>query len=227
MAGTLLPAPFAYFTDAQGAPLSGGFVYTYITGTDTPSPVYHDASLSTEWDNPIELPADGTVTMYQGSVTLKMKVYDADMNLIRTVDPIASAEAASSSGNITVFSFGGDDYYPITATSIPTGTTVAASHPGTSFFTIDSDDLPGSVTLQGMLQAGSGETVTASLVNLSQGSPNTPMVSIESTSTAGELQTSSVISFPAGGTDRTYAVKTFTATGVASYGWSFALVRSA
>lgn len=226
MAGPLLPAPFTYFTDDEGHPLVGGKVYTYITGTDTPSPVYQNASLATEWSNPIIIPADGRVTMYQGEVTLKMKVYDADDVLIETIDPIVPASSASGSGGVTTFQFGGDDSYPVIVTALPTGTTVATIHPGTSLFTIDSDNIPGTVVLQGMLQAGTGETITASLVNLSQGSPDTPMVSITSTSTAGELQVSTAITFPAGGTDRTYAVKTKTATGVASYGWAFALVRS-
>jgi hypothetical protein len=225
MAGTLLPAPFTYFTDDEGAPLVGGHVYTYLSGTDTPAPVYQDASLSTEWDNPLEIPADGKVTMYQDANTLKMKVYDADDNLLATYDPIQSTSVNSTSAG-SAFTFGGEPSYPITVTALPSGTSAATIHPGTSFFTIDSADLLGDYVFQGMLQAGTGETVTASLVNLSQGSPDTPIESITSTSTAGELQTSAVITFAAGGTPRTYAIKTKTATGVASYAYGFALMRS-
>lgn len=227
MAGTLLPAPFTYFTDDEGNPLVGGKVYTYISGTDTPHPVYSNADLSVEWIIPITIPADGKVTMYQDSTTLKMKIYDADLNLIRTVDPIQSVALSGGGGTGgTSFTFGGDDSFPITVTALPTGTTVAALHPGTSIFRLDSDDLIGDYGIQGMLQAGSGETVTASLVNLSQGSPDTPLVSITSSSTAGELQISSVITFAAGGVERDYAIKTKTSLGSApSYGWSFSLVR--
>lgn len=226
MAGTLMPAPYTYFHDAQGNPLVGGQVSTFITGTDTPTPVYHDAALSTEWDNPFTVPADGNVTIYQAANTIKMVIKDADGNLIATIDPIQSTALLAGGGGAAVFTFGGDDYYPITNTSLPSGTTVATIHPGTSLFTIDSANLVGDMLLQGMLQAGSGETVTASLVNLSQGSPDTPMVSIASSSTAGELQVSGVITFPAGGTDRTYAIKTKTGAGVQSFGWGFALVKA-
>lgn len=225
MAGTLTPAWFLYFADDEGNPLVGGKVYTYITGTSTPTPVYQDADLNTEWDNPIIIPADGVVVIYQAANTIKAIIHDADDVLVRTIDPIGSNALNTSAGGSS-FTFGGNDSYPITVTALPSGTAVSTIHPGTSFFSIDSSDLVGDYVLQGMMQAGTGETVTASLVNLSQGSPDTAIVSIASTSTTGELQTSSVITFAAGGTARTYAVKTKTATGVASYVWGLALVRS-
>ena len=226
MAGTLTPAWFHYFTDSEGAPLSGGKVYTYLTGTSTPTPVYQDADLLVPFSNPIILPADGRVTIYQDANTIKAVWYTSADVLVDSVDPIGSVAINASLGGAS-FTFGGDDSFPITVTSLPSGTTVATIHPGTSFFSIDSNDLIGDYVLQGMLQAGTAETVTASLVNLSQGSPDTALVSIASTATAGELQQSAVITFAAGGTERTYAVKTKTATGVASYGWGFSLVRTA
>jgi len=227
MAGTLLPAPFTYFTDDEGAPLVGGTVTTYITGTSTLSPVYHDAALLTAWDNPLTIPADGKVRMYQGTVTLKMVVKDADGNVLDTYDPIQStAESASSGAGIAAFTFGGAEDFPITVTSLPSGATAAAIHPGSSFVLVDSDNLTGDYLLQGMLQAGAAETVTASLVNVSQGSPDTAIISISSTDTVGELKQSTVITFAAGGTARTYAVKTKTSAAAApSYAWGFALVK--
>lgn len=225
MAGTLTPAWFLYFTTSTGTPLSGGKIYTYITGTSTPITVYQDADLLVPFSNPIIIPSNGQVTIYQGANTIKAVVYNSADVLQDSYDPIQSTALVSSVG-VSAFTFGGDDSYPITVTALPSGTTVATIHPGTSFFTVDSSDLVGTYVLQGMLQAGAAETVTASLVNLSQGSPDTAIVSIASTATAGELQVSSAITFAAGGTDRTYAVKTKTGTGVASYGWGFALVRT-
>lgn len=227
MAGTLTPAWFLYFTDSQGNPLVGGRIHTFISGTSTPTPVYQDAALTTPWSNPIIIPADGRVTIYQDANTIKAIVSDSAGNVLETIDPIASTALNASGLSGGMFSFGGDDYYPVTPTSLPSGTTVATIHPGSTFWTVDSTNLVGDFVLQGMLKAGTGETITASLVNLSQGSPDTPIVSISSSSTAGELQVSSVITFAAGGTARTYAVKTKTATGVASYGWAFQIVRQA
>ena len=227
MPGTLIPAPYTYFTDDEGVPLVGGLVYTYITGTSTLTPVYHDAALSDPWDNPFEVPASGKATLYQDTDTIKMVIKDADGNVLETIDPIQSVGSTSSGGSgVSVFTFEGDDYFPITATAIPSGTTVSVIHPGTTFYTVDSADLVGDYVLQGMMQVTSAETVTASLVNLSQGSPDTAIVSITSTSTAGELKTSSVITFAASGTARTYAVKTYTAAGVPSYVWNLSLVRT-
>ena len=226
MAGTLTPAWFLYFTDDEGNPLVGGHIYTYISGTDTLTPVYHDATLLDPWDNPLEIPADGKVTMYQDVNTIKAKVYDADDNLLATYDPIQSTALSGGGGSAGIaYPFGGDDSFPITATALPSGTTVATIHPGTGFFVIDSADLIGDYGLQAMMQAGTAETVTASFVNLSQGSPDTPIVSIASSSTSGEQQTSAAITFAASGTARTYAVKTKTGSGVASYVWAVNLVR--
>lgn len=226
MAGTLIPAPFIYFTDDEGNPLNAGTFETYITGTATPTPVYHDADLLDPWDNPATIPADGKAIIYMDANTIKMVVKDEDGNVLQTIDPIQSTALAGGGGTGGIaFTFGGDDSFPITVTALPSGTTVATIHPGTSFFSIDSADLIGDYGLQAMMQAGTGETVTASFVNLSQGSPDTPIVSIASSNTAGELQTSAAITFAASGTARTYAIKTKTATGVASYVWGAALVR--
>ena len=134
------------------------------------------------------------------------------------------AGGGGGSGGVA-FTFGGDDYYPIVVTSLPSGTSLATWHPGTTILRIDSGDLIGDYGLQGILQAGTAETVTASLVNLSQGSPDTALVSISSSSTAGELQISTAITFAAPGTARDYAIKTKVGAGTASYGWQFQLVR--
>ena len=228
MPGALIAAPFTYFTDDEGAPLVGGQIEFYITGTDVHAPVYHDSTLMDAWTEPIIVPADGKVVIYQPTDSLlKMIVKDADGNVLMTVDPIAPTAGASGSGATSAaFTFGGDDFFPVTATAIPSGTTVAVIHPGSSFFTEDSANLVGTYTLQGMMQAGTGETITAALVNLSQGSPDTAIVSMTSTDTAGELKVSGTITFAASGTARTYAVKTYVASGTPSYAWSFQLMRS-
>jgi hypothetical protein len=226
MAGTLTPSWFLYFTDSVGAPLSGGKVYTYVTGTTTPATVYQDAALAVPWSNPIILPADGKVTIYQDAETIKAVVYNSADVLQDSYDPIASTALNSSLGG-SIFSFEGDDFYPITVTAYPTGTAVSAIHPGTTLFSVDSNNLVGTYVLQGMLQVSATETVSAALVNLSEGSPDTAIVEITSTATAGELKSSTAITFSAGGTARTYAVKTKTAAGVTSSGWAFNLVRTA
>lgn len=227
MAGTLIPAPFIYFTDDEGNPLVDGTFETFITGTSTPTPVYHDADLADPWDNPATIPADGKAIIYMDANTIKMVVKDSDGNVLQTIDPIQSVALSGGGGSGGIaFDFDGDDDFPITVTALPSGTTLATLHPGTSILRIDSNDLIGDYGLQAMLQAGSGETVTGSLVNLSQGSPDTPLVSVTSSSTSGELQTSTVITFAAGGTARDYGIKSKTSVGSApGYAYGFKLVR--
>ena len=61
MALGLLPWIELRFLDADGNPLSGGFLYSYIAGTTTPQDTYSESSGAdgTENPNPIELDADG------------------------------------------------------------------------------------------------------------------------------------------------------------------------
>jgi hypothetical protein len=64
-AATLFAEPHAYLTDNRdstatpGAPLVGAKIYVYVTGTTTPSPVYHDSGLSSAWTQPIVTTANG------------------------------------------------------------------------------------------------------------------------------------------------------------------------
>jgi hypothetical protein len=60
---TLSPSPRQYFTDANGNPLSGGHVCTYIAGTSTPVFTYSDTS-GTQNQNPIVLDGSGRAVIY-------------------------------------------------------------------------------------------------------------------------------------------------------------------
>jgi hypothetical protein len=56
-----LPYPQACFTDSNGAPLAGGFLYSYQAGSSTPLATFHIDTLGhqTANQNPIRLPATG------------------------------------------------------------------------------------------------------------------------------------------------------------------------
>lgn len=49
------------FFDTNGAPLSGGKIYSYLAGTTTPAPTYTDQTGATPLSNPIILNAAGRV----------------------------------------------------------------------------------------------------------------------------------------------------------------------
>lgn len=93
-------------------------------------------------------------------------------------------------------------------TSFPSGATFDKLAPNTDVVAFDSASLPaGTYKLQAVLAAEGGATVTLSLVNLSDGAPDTAIVSITSTSATGQQQTSSAITFATGGASKTYGVK--------------------
>jgi hypothetical protein len=123
-----------------------------------------------------------------------------------TADNIASVGLAGSFTNLTVQPMYGDGNSPITATSYPSGATYAELHAGSLIFNIDSAYLTGTYALECML-LGSGGTVSAALMNLSDGSPDTALVTISSASSTGERQISSTITFAASGSAKNYGVK--------------------
>jgi hypothetical protein len=69
-----------------------------------------------------------------------------------------------------------------------------------------------------MMKSDGGVTASLALVNLTDGAPDTPLVTLTSTSATGERQVSSAITFAAGGSTKVYALKSKTSSGV-SYCW--------
>lgn len=122
--------------------------------------------------------------------------------------------------------FGGDQASPVIATSYPSGATADKLHAGTLIWNVDSALLTGTYRLEGMLLGVGGITITAGIMNLSDGSPDTALAEISSTSTTGDRQRSSAITFPGGGAGKNYGIKTKVASG-AGLAWGFSLVRSA
>jgi len=78
---TLLPAPEQQWIDANGAPLAGGSVATYIPGTTTPKATWQDSAGTIQNTNPITLDAAGRAIIY-GSGSYRFIVQDADGNTI-------------------------------------------------------------------------------------------------------------------------------------------------
>ncbi len=73
----------------QGAPVAGGSLYVYQTGTTTPVTIYTDAGLTTPASNPYTLDSNGSASFYVGtSVALKFVVYTSTGTLVETVDPV-------------------------------------------------------------------------------------------------------------------------------------------
>lgn len=97
-AGTLSPSPKQYFWNLlTGAPLAGGFVYTYVAGTTTPAATYLDSALSTVNTNPIIINGAGYATIYlRTGNTYKFIVTDSAGVAVYTQDGIEADPSGSS-----------------------------------------------------------------------------------------------------------------------------------
>lgn len=237
--GTLSPYAFAQFCNNSGVPLAAGLLYTYEAGTTTPATTYLDSTLTVgnQNTNPIILDSGGRCTIYLDASSYKYILTDGvgynalipvsvvQGVVIDTQDNVQSTAVGQSGGLGEIYFMGGDFSSPITLTSYPSGATVDKLHIGSGIYSVDSADLPGTYSLQAML-IGNGGTVTLALVNLSDGAPDTPLVTITSTSTTGELKTSSSITFAASGTSKSYGIKAKVSAGF-GLAWSAKITRTA
>lgn len=103
---TLTPSPKMQFLDANGAPLSGGKLYTYISGTTTPLVTYTDATAGTPNANPIILDSRGEANVWLGASRYSMKLTTFADALVWTADGIGGvatlSDLAASSGSSLV-----------------------------------------------------------------------------------------------------------------------------
>lgn len=91
-------APFfnAQFFGDDGAPLAGGKLYTYESGTTTPQTTYEDQAGATTNSNPIVLDAAGRCELWlDPALEYSLVLRDADSVLIYTWDDISGAAAAA------------------------------------------------------------------------------------------------------------------------------------
>lgn len=227
MSGTLAPAGKFLGLSDTGVPLNGGLLYTYAAGTSTPATTYNDVDLAPAHANanPVVLDSAGRATVYLDATSYKFVLKTAAGVTVWSQDNIPSTGLNTAAIGSELVTLGGTPDTPIVATSYPSGTTFDKVHAGTMLWSFDSANLTGTYVLEGML-LGNGGTVTAALVNLSDGAPDTALVTIASSSTTGERQASSAITFAAGGAAKVYAIKVKVSAG-SGRAWMLRIVRTA
>lgn len=98
---------FQFFT-TTGLPLNGGFLYTYLAGTTTPTATYTDNTGGTPNSNPIVLSSDGRlaneVWLTQG-LAYKFTLKDSLNNTIATYDNIPGINDKTISADIDMNGF--------------------------------------------------------------------------------------------------------------------------
>ena len=85
---SLSPTPKLQFFDLNGAPLSGGLLYTYEAGSTTPLATYTDSTGVSANTNPIVLDSRGEANVWLGVDSYKLALYTSAGVLIWTVDNI-------------------------------------------------------------------------------------------------------------------------------------------
>jgi len=93
---SLSPTPKLQFFDLNGAPLSGGLLYTYAAGTTTPLATYTDSTGLIANTNPIVLDSRGEANVWLGAAIYKFALYTSAGVLIWTVDNINGSTFAST-----------------------------------------------------------------------------------------------------------------------------------
>ncbi len=207
--GTLAPSFWWTAFDDDGLIIPGALLNFYLSGTTTPSDVYHDADLSSAWTQPVACDAYGRAVMYLDPSVGNLKMIQTDPDGVPvgpTVDPVSPTNAGSS-GLGDIFEFGSNSTAPVTQTTYDSGATYDKIQPGSSVWIVDPATLTGTYVLEAQGVQDTSGTLTVALVNLSGGSPDTPIATVAITSLTGQVAQSSAIVFPAGGADVTFAIK--------------------
>jgi len=92
---SLTPSPKLQFFDANGAPLSGGKLYTYEAGTTTPLVTYTDYGAGTPNANPVILDSRGEASVWLGSLAYKMLLKTSADATVWTVDNMNHGDTAT------------------------------------------------------------------------------------------------------------------------------------
>jgi hypothetical protein len=221
--GTIMPAPKFTALDNNGLPCAGCLLYTYAAGTTSNQATYSDSALTTPNANPVVMDASGRATIFLSATSYKFVLKTGAGATLWTVDNVASIGLSTAAVGSELVVFGGQPNSPVTGTSYPSGTTNDKLHAGTLIWNFNSANVVGTYALEGML-LGNGGTISVSLVNLSDGNPDTPLVTITSSNSTGERQISSAITFAAAGAAKNYGVKVKVSAGY-GYAWIIRLVR--
>ena len=145
---SLSPTPKLQFFDLNGAPLSGGLLYTYEAGTTTPLASYTDSTGLIANTHPIVLDSRGEANVWLGAAIYKFALYTSAGVLIWTVD------------NINGSTFG--------VNAVGDGTTTAFSV--VNGFT--------AIYINGVYQNRNTYTVTSGTVTFSQAPPYTSIIEV-------------------------------------------------
>jgi len=162
------PIPYAEWMDGDGAPLAGGKLYFYATGTSTPQATYSDSTLTTPNANPVVANADGWwPAIFLQGLTYKVVLKDANDVQIWSADPVygagggggpvsTSIRIVTVSGNVTA----NDGTVEVNSALATTQTLPAAATVTGSQFTVKNINT-GTVTVAGTIDGATNYSIPA------------------------------------------------------------------
>jgi hypothetical protein len=95
MSALLLPVLKQRFFDSNGAPLVGGFLWSYVAGTSTPAATYSDYSGSIPNTNPVVLDSTGSASVWLGAGAYKFILMDQNNVVQFSVDEVSVSGSTS------------------------------------------------------------------------------------------------------------------------------------
>lgn len=168
----------AQFFNNDGVPLSGGLIYTYAAGTNTPANTYTTGAGNIPHSNPIVLDSAGRVPTGEiwltDGVAYKFVIKDAQNNLIGTYDNLvginsnfvnytASQEIQTATAGQTVFTLTTMVYQPNTNSLSVFVDGVNQYGPGASYSYVETDST--TVTFNSGLHVGASVKFTTAVIN--------------------------------------------------------------
>lgn len=210
--GALGPMLWWTIVDNNGDYVNGGKLYTYLSGTLTPASIYHDADLLTPYTFPAVSDSLGRIGYYMDPSLGNLKFAQTDADDVAcgfnggVVDPVMPTNTGAS-GTSDAFVFCSNSASLVANTTYTSGAGVDKLQAGSSVWSFDSADAVGTYQLEITGVQVTAGTLTVALVNLSDGSPDTPIVTASVTSTTGARAVSGTITFPAAGSTKLYGIK--------------------
>lgn len=210
MTASLIPSPVMQFTDATGAPLVGGKVYTYAAGTTTPLASYTSYAATSSNTNPVILDSRGEAAIWFGNATYKVILKDSTDTLIWTSDNISAvvsmAYVAPGTAN-NLLQSNGSAWASVAPSTVTVGNaTLAAGVPlsgvtGTGTGVTTFLTTPSSANLAAALtdETGTGLAVFATSPTITTATLNSPTMVTPALGTPANGNLSSCTGYPAVG----------------------------
>lgn len=198
----------AQFFDSNGAPLTGGLLYSYLSGTSTPATTYTVRAGTANNTNPIVLDAAGRTPAeiwLDGGVLYKFVLKSAAFVQIGTYDSIPSINDTTSVNNLIVVA--GTNTLTGVATPALTGYTAGAQYSfiaqntNTAAVTLDIDTLGvKSITKNGATALAPGDITAGALMYIEYDGTRFQLLTAGKTAFNYILETSSTTATAATGT---------------------------